>query len=414
MRLKQFWNQQKTLTNFLSSSMFAIPVSLVTSFISLRNIEPELMGIWVTVAIFQNYAAFFGIGVVNGMNRELPFALGQGKQERAREIASTSLSYVLLQASVYIVVGIAMTLILNKDYYFTIAICTFALKLIIDVYSQYLASTYRSNSDFNKLSKAQWWSSIFRLLSAPLIFLGFEGFLLYMVLFDLSRVVLLHWWRPIRVKPIWHSKGLVDIIKVGFPIFIAGYLTGLIDSIPRLFILNKGGTAALGLFAPVTMLFGVFIQFSGAFQNFTYPRFTYRFGQGESLANIVKSNIKIIVSVVGAMVLLLIPLYFALDYFVDVFPKYEKSAPYLYMGLLVVPFITHKLTGVVFVVGKNFKYMYAFQVVKFLLLSGGIYASLRWSGLDVVNAVILAMAVTYFLMLMIGLYMNLRMAKEQN
>ena len=75
--------RNKILVKYISVSYLSIPVSLVTGFLAFRKIDPYLMGIWTAFSVLETYATFMRLGVINGMNRELPFALGEGDREKA-------------------------------------------------------------------------------------------------------------------------------------------------------------------------------------------------------------------------------------------------------------------------------------------------------------------------------------------
>lgn len=400
--------KQKTLLNYLSSSMVSIPVSLITSFISLKNIDPVLMGTWSAVSIFQGYAAFFGFGVLNGMNRELPHALGRKDNKKAYDLAANGLGFVSILAILYFALGICFLVVFTDNFYYKISVVALVSKLIIGLFGVYLEGTFRSNVDFDKLSKATWVSTLVRLVTCPLIFLGFEGFLIYMVLFDLSKTFLLFYWRPIRVKIQVNLSILETMIKVGMPIFIATYLGSLIDTIPRLFILKEGGEIALGLFAPVIMLVGIFEQFSGAMMSYVYPKFMFRYGEGEAIGSIYKSNLKIIAVVSTSLLVLMIPMFFALNYFVILFPKYKDSEPYLRIAIFLAPLVTHNLTGVIFVVLKKYTPLYLLQGLKATLLVSTIYLIDKFIVCETLNTVIFSIIVTYICLLIFGILMGLK------
>ena len=398
--------QQKSIVNYISSSMIAIPVSLITSFISLRSVDVILMGTWTAVSIFHGYANFLGLGIVNGMNRELPHALGKNDKVAAQNYASSAMFYTLILVLVYLLLGLGYVVFFVDSYILLISVMAMVSKLAITTFSQYLEGTFRSNAEFDKLSKAIWISSVSRLLTAPLILFGYEGFLFYMILFDLTKATFLFIWRPIRTNPVYNKSVLISLMKVGIPIFIVTYLGSLIDTIPRLFILDGGGEIALGIFAPVMMLFGVFEQFQAALSSYIYPKLTYRFGQGEKLITLFKLNLKIMAGVSGLITVMVIPMYFALDYFVVLFPNYEASLPYLHLGLFAAPVITYNLPGVIFVIAKKFGPLYIIQVMKASFNIGIIYFIFNFTNCDIIMSSITGIISSYLFLGIISLILG--------
>ncbi|NDA63293.1 MAG: hypothetical protein EBX50_14820 [Chitinophagia bacterium] len=93
--LKQYLLGKKVILKVLSSSFLSLPVNLLVSVITLRYIDPYYLGVWAAMTIFETYANILRLGIVNGMNRELPYALGTGEQEKAIGYAQTTFAFNL-------------------------------------------------------------------------------------------------------------------------------------------------------------------------------------------------------------------------------------------------------------------------------------------------------------------------------
>src|SRR5215468_4368144 len=57
--------------------------SLLGSALAFRWIDPASMGVWHTLLLLSSYLAIARLGVINGMGRDLPFAMGRGDVEEA-------------------------------------------------------------------------------------------------------------------------------------------------------------------------------------------------------------------------------------------------------------------------------------------------------------------------------------------
>ena len=91
-----YLKQKKVLFKMISSSYLALPVNLIVAVFTYRLIDPYFMGIWATMIVFETYANALRLGIVNGMNRELPYAMGSGKEKEALTYAQTTLAYNLI------------------------------------------------------------------------------------------------------------------------------------------------------------------------------------------------------------------------------------------------------------------------------------------------------------------------------
>lgn len=405
MLFNSFLSKNKTILKYLSSSFLSFPISLISGFITLRNIDPHYMGIWAAFTVFETYANFLRFGIINGLNRELPYALGKGKTQDAIQYAETTLYFTLL-CSVLLFIIIPVILWINKfDEIYLIAGIVFMIKVSLTYYTSYIIGTFRSNDHFNRLSNIQITSQISRLFFCGFIFFGFYGFLAYDLIFNLFLAGLLHYYRPLKIKPVFNLNSFKHLIKIGFPIFITSYLIGFIDTIPRMYIIQYGTTALLGLLAPTTMMLNLVNVLPNSISSYLYPKFLHQYGINNNPLAIWQKFLKVILLLFGGFTLLAFIGFFLLDYFVSLFPKYTESFPYLKVSLLICPFIFFKLGNMMYVIFNVKKYMFIFIIA---------YATLQVLSLwvfslfveDMLYVVIYSQIATSILMMIINFFQN--------
>jgi O-antigen/teichoic acid export membrane protein len=410
-KLKVF-GYNKTLVKYISASYLAIPVSLITGFIAFRNIDPYFMGIWSALSIFETYAVFLRLGIVNGMNRELPFSLGKGDSISAFKYAETTLAYTLFDILLLLIV--VPFIIWKSDFSdeYIVGICVSVVRVMMTFYITYLAATFRSDDNFDKLSNIQFLMLFIKLLLCPLVLLGFNGFLIYELLMVVFNVLLLHQFRPFKaLKPKFHKIEFIQLFKIGFPVFLSSYIISFIDTVPRLFIIKYSNEKMLGLYAPVIMLLGTMSILPNTLSTYLYPKFSFNLGKSNNPRDIFTKLLKIYaVSFVVILVLVTIG-FFLLDYFIVFFPKYTGSLPYLKLALLICPFVFFRLGNMFNVVIKKYSYMFAFVIIygitQFLsLYMLSIYIS------DVLDIVIYSQIITSVVILIISILMNYMLIKN--
>ena len=402
----------KTLVKYISASYLAIPVSLITGFIAFRNIDPYFMGVWSALTVFETYAVFLRMGIVNGMNRELPYSLGKNDVDSANKYAETTLAYTLFD--IILLILIVPIVIWKSDFndVHLVGICVSVTRVIITFYITYLAATFRSEDNFNKLSNIQLIMLLIKLGLCPLVLLGFNGFLLYELLMVVGNVILLHWQRPFKsLKPKFHYAEFTQLFKIGFPIFLSSYIISFIDTMPRLFIIKNSDEKTLGIYAPVIMLLGTVAILPNTLSTYLYPKFSFNLGKTNDPRNIFTNLLKIYaVSFIVILILVIIG-YFLLDFFIAFFPKYTDSLPYLKLALLICPFVFFRLGNMFNVVIKKYSYMFAFVIIygitQFLsLYMLSIYIS------DVLDIVIYSQIITSVVILIISILMNYMLIKN--
>ncbi len=402
----------KTLFKYISASYLAIPVSLITGFIAFRNIDPYFMGIWSALTVFETYAVFLRMGIVNGMNRELPYSLGKGDTDKANKYAETTLAYTLFD--IIILILIVPIIIWQSDFsdVHIVGICVSVTRVIITFYITYLAATFRSEDNFNKLSNIQLIMLLVKLILCPLVLLGFNGFLLYELLMVIANVILLHQQRPFKLlKPKFHSTEFFQLFKIGFPIFLSSYIMSFIDTVPRLFIIKHSDEKTLGLYAPVVMLLSTVSILPNTLSTYLYPKFSFNLGKTNDPRSIFTNLLKIYaVSFIVILILIIIG-YFLLDHFITFFPKYSDSLPYLKLALLICPFVFFKLGNMFNVVIKKYSYMFAFVIIYGIIQFLSLYLLSIYIS-DVLDIVIYSQIITSLLILIISILMNYMLIKS--
>jgi O-antigen/teichoic acid export membrane protein len=398
----------RVLVKFLSSTFLSIPVSLAVSLVALRQIDPYFMGVWSALTIIETYANVLRLGVVNGMNRELPYALGSGRNEEAMSYARSTLGFSVLNSLLLVLVVpfVLMKAELNETY--LAALLVVFIRTTLSFYITYLAGTFRTTDHFNKLSNIQFIMLIAKLLLCPLILIyGFTGYLVMEVALALINGIMLHIFRPLRVKPDLDLRIIKLLMKTGVPLFLTSYLVTLIDTFPRLFIVYFGDEILLGLYAPVLMIISTFSLLPGTLGTFFYPRLTYLFGKNQDAREIWGKLVKIYLYASLLIIALITAAFFALDWVIGYFPKYATSLPYMKLSLLVGPFVLAKLGNLLNVVMKKVEYMgyyvglYALFQVIFLFVISMLTE-------DILVCAVLSQVLTTFSLFVASYFMNRR------
>lgn len=413
----QKFKNNLSFVKYFSSTILSVPVSLVTGFISFRSIDPIYMGIWSTVTIFEVYTTFLRMGIVNGMNRELPFAMGQNDNEKAEKFASSTLFYSYFNVIVLLLITplILKQINLDERYYACLAVVLF--KACLSFYTTYLTGTFRSDNQFKKLSNINLVSLGAKLLLCPLVLLGFNGFLFYEIILLLVGAILLHKFRPIKISPKLYWPEFKRLFYTGIPMFATSYIVNVIDTLPRLFIVKYGTEQLLGLYSPILMLLNTLMIFPSTISTYLYPKFSFKIGMNIAASVIWKQYFKVIILSFFGITGMVIIGYFLIDYFGVIFPKYALSVPYLKAALCICPFLVYKMGNTINAVLRKPAYMAnytvfygAFQLFSYYVLLANVN--------DVLMKVIYSQVITGSATLIFSLVMNytlvLKFDKQNN
>jgi O-antigen/teichoic acid export membrane protein len=175
----------KTLYLFSGSTMFYSMVLMISNLIVIRWVNPELMGLWGTIILFQTYSFFLQLGTLSGLGRELPFYLGKNENEKALSLAGTAsfLSLICMGIVFFLtLISLIYFIIKGAEYYVLVTISVVGVSSAINFYQNYLIVTFRSNKSFNRLSKVYFIQSIIISL-VYYLFININIWVLFFVIF---------------------------------------------------------------------------------------------------------------------------------------------------------------------------------------------------------------------------------------
>lgn len=286
----------QVLMRFASAQIISNLLRMLSGFLVVRAIAPELYGQFTGVGIYMGYILLGQGGVINGLSRELPYELGRGNDNYAKQMASSVfvlslivsfLAFLLfLGISVkYFIVGEALTGVIFLSY-----------SLMGGLYllnKQFLPTLYRTNKDFNSLSKQNIKVGIGNLLTVLLVwFFGIYGLIARGIILAIYEFSLLYKNKPYFIQFQYDFKDYKKLLHTGLPIFMVGQVNPLWATILNNIIFSAGGAISFGLYAISNIVQGAIGVIPSAFSSVIYPRMAIMLGEGKSIVQILKVNVK--------------------------------------------------------------------------------------------------------------------------
>lgn len=338
--------KNKVALFFGSASLLKVFVGMLGSFIAIRYIGPEQMGLWQAALVIKPYINIIQLGLTQGIGREIPFFLGRKEDKKVNEIASTAqlvtIGYTLLTL---LITFLAAFFVAENSTLFLVYLTagTFISTMFVD---NYLSSTYRSSQSFQKLSKVYLITSITFICLIPLIVLyKFEGYLILLLIDSILTTLMLIYFRPIKVKSRFSLQTYKYLIKTGSKIFFLTYLRNIPETYPKLIILFFLSTYALGLTAPANAVLSGISLVPNTLAKYIYPKITFNYGRDSDKSKVWDYSIRIIknITVFGFLCLLsIIIIPFIINNF---FPKYDDA---VYISMISVGIAFFRMYGLLF------------------------------------------------------------------
>lgn len=406
---------KKVAIYYSAASMLKTFGTLIAGIIIIRWVEPQEIGLWQSIMIATIYASVLQFGIMNGLNRELPYLIGAGRSEEGEVLAASAQAYALILVGLSLLLTFIVIIIhailygLSPLYQFSILGVGTIIGLTF--YHNYLSVTFRAEKSFLNLAKV--YIIQFLVIVFSLIFVYYKkyyGLIIYYVFCEAIITYSMHYVRPVRIRPRLDFAAIKTLVKTGFLIFGLSYLQQISKSFTRLILLWTGSTLAVGLFAPASAVQVAIVTLPGIIAQYLYPKMSYIYGktnEKKKLWDLVK------ITTLGFLVLFFvvaIPAWFAIPIAIEkYFPKYTEGILATQLTLISAVFTGSLISLNSMYSVKAFKPMFKITIVKLVLFfSIPLYLT---QVLTPLNGVALGNLIASFLFF---LYSNWIMYKELN
>ena len=291
-----FGNFRKVLIRFASAQMLSTFLRILSGFLVVKFIAPELYGQFTGVGIYLGYILLGHGGIINGLSRELPYELGRENDEYAKEMASSvyALSSILSILAAFIFLVLGLIHFINGDFLTGLIYIAYVLIGGLNLLNkQFLPTLYRTNKDFDSLSKQNISLAIGNLISVSFVyFFNIYGLIVRGIFLALLEFFLLFKNKPYQLSFSYNFNHFKKLFKTGFPIFMVGQVNSLWTTLVNNIIFSVGGAMNYGLYALSTIIQSAIGVIPSAFSQVIYPRMSIMLGEGRSVSQILKANIK--------------------------------------------------------------------------------------------------------------------------
>jgi len=387
---KQFFYQYKTPILYSGGSMFSAVAQLFVGLAIAKYVQPNDLGLWTTISLGLTYSFFLQLGMFNGFGRELPYAYGQGNIQKAEDMTALIQTFTLLISLIVLLTGLSIFLFApQENHKVKIGLIAITFVIILNFFQTYLLVTYRSKNSFLKLSAIQVVYGLSNIISLLFVFYySFYGLIIKAITVASIYVGLLLIYRPIKVGLYWNKKTLLDLLKVGLPIFLLSYVQSIALTADKLWILHYSDLEDVGLYSFGYYAFSSFSLFAYSVASYVYPKMTFQYGKNNNKLELWKYVKKITL----ILIIIQIPLAISGYYFIPLvistfFPSYIQSIPVMQILIFAGLFSGCVLGVNVLWSMMIWKYMVLYQIIYILLL-----ATFPFFGVLILSNVIIGVA----------------------
>lgn len=369
--IKNFYKIYKTPILFTGGAMSQSMTQLIIGLVIAKFIPPEDLGLWTTLNLAVTYTSFMQAGLISGLNRELPYTLGQGNKKEAQNLAGTVQSITLITTILIFLAGILLFVFYqfnnDKIKYGLLSITIFIISLF---FQNYFTSTYRSNNSFISLSKIQVTNAILNLLSLVLIiYFAYYGLILKSAIVSVLYTIHLYIARPISIRFTINKNYLIKIMKTGLPIWGLAYIESLASTMDKILLLKFSDLSSVGIYSFAFYGYSLFLVLSVTIAKYISPKLSFIYGMNNDKKQLWGYFKKITLLTILIQLPLALIAFLVMPYFTySFFPQYIESIRAMQI-LVCAGMFKGSIIGVnVLISIKAFKYLSFYQITYSLLL----------------------------------------------
>ncbi|TXD50339.1 MULTISPECIES: oligosaccharide flippase family protein [unclassified Polaribacter] len=414
-KIKNLYNKYKTPILYSGGSVAKSIAQLIVGFAIAKFVAPDDFGLWTTINLALTYALFLQAGIINGLNLELPLAYGKEDKRGGVLMAGTAQMFTLISSVLVFILGfLCFVFYPEENIKIKYGILAVTMVIALSYYQNYLMSTFRSNDSFSKLGYIQLIDALVNITTLSfVVYFSYYGLLMKAVVALLIYVLLLHFYRPIRVRLLWNKKAFIKLLKVGFPIFGLAYIASIAATADKIWLLKYASLTEVGLYSFGFFAFSSFMLFSTSIASYIYPKMTYAFAKNGD-----KNALWLLVKKITVLLLLIqIPLSIIGYYLIPIavsnlFPDYVLSIPIMQI-LIFAGMFKGSVIGVNALWSmKRWNYIIIYQITSSLILViltyiGAKYFSIRFIG------VAYGLLLASFISLILGFYLTFKATREK-
>ena len=326
----------RAILAFSSASVFSNFCYLLQGLIVAKLMEPAILGLWLGLQLIQKYGIQSHLGLLNAVNRQVPFHVGRGEEDRAARIEKVARLNLHLLTVLGFVVLVLVCALGGFGRQMTIGVFSVGLATLINLHMEFHVGLFKARHQFGKASVARVVQAVCMVAGLPLVyyfsFYGLCGRGILVAVVVLATCLTTN-TRGQGLRFDWPET--VSLVKIGMPIMILGYAMVFLYSMDRIVILAFLGEESMGHYALCLAAGGVISLFPQVVGQVFYPRMV----ESYSRDGISRSLIGICArasAVGGALACTVcVSLFFALPWLITTyFEKYVPGLPATQVALV--------------------------------------------------------------------------------
>lgn len=277
---------------------FAQFAKFFTFAVMAKFLSPESYGYFQIFVTLQTYLSNCNLGVLNALNRNVPFHIGRKEFSLATLTQENSLRFTFLISFVFSFIAFASSFFIRGD--LRPCLIANAVVLLFQQLYLYVEFSLKSQQQFPKLFKFQSFFSI-----NMIIFCWFFGKLFHLaglyfayLLTFINCFLFAFFFLRMRVVDLQFNKidfkRILSLVKVGFPIMVIGFTYQILLTLDRFIILHFYSAKEVGYYSLMNIVNGVMQLIAMAVSTVLYPEVMEKLGNKETYWDVFRRLLKFV------------------------------------------------------------------------------------------------------------------------
>lgn len=361
--IKKLLAQYRGEIIYFLSVYFAPFSGLLSSIVATAFIDPVDLGALQKILLIPPYLSLLHLGVFNGLNRNIAFYKAQGKIDRVQTLVNSSWFVAKCVSFIGLAVAIGFatyTISTESSIVSRVAVVVLFFMLVISPFNLHINTTFRSGQEFGRLGviKATEGGTLLILAFLPAL-LGWVGKVIYDCIKPLFAIYLRKRKQPIPAVPIYDKESIINLIQVGFPLLVGGYIYTIFNITDQSIIAYFLNTESLGIYNVSRMILISVPLIPIAISTMLYPKMSAQYAKTKSNKGLRILYWKSLFLNISLLVPLSLAIYFVIGPLVTwILPQYISGIPAAKVSSLTcITFIFLGPSVIMGVVRKNIVYI---------------------------------------------------------
>jgi len=285
-------------------------------------------GYFAMIKVFTSYGAFSDLGTRDAMLREVAQAVGAGDQKKAERIRDTIFTFTLLSSLAVIVVFAIISMFFVKDPLMKNGVLLAGFLVLV-------TQIYNFSITFMRILKKVSYLSltiVANILGVALFsiagayFFGVLGLVIGLIVTTFFSAFFAYWLSDMQLRFRWDTGELWRLIRIGFPLVLAGYALDTFLIVDTIMIGKMIGYNQLGFYTIALMSIQQINSLGRFSQIILLPHIQEKYGKTQSLADAKSLFVKSTTTLVYFLPVIIALVFFGVPVIVHYFlPKFNPG-----------------------------------------------------------------------------------------